>query len=136
MKKVWNMFKVNDKNTRTTSLTFFCCFYCSLWTYFTPFSSVSIVNFYRVNVSWVLFTWVKYVIFILFLVSNISINDTRTEPTSWSSSNSYCFRLPMAKSFELAKLLLGCTSATTYESNSLWLPTGMFVSRWEEIDIY
>ena len=27
-KKVYNMFKVNNKNTRTTSLTLFCCFYC------------------------------------------------------------------------------------------------------------
>ena len=35
------MFKVNNKNTRTTS------------TYFTPFSSVFIVNFEQVNVSWI-----------------------------------------------------------------------------------
>ena len=27
-KKVWNMFKVNNKNTTTTSLTLFWCFYC------------------------------------------------------------------------------------------------------------
>ena len=34
------MFKVNNKETRTTSLT---------WTYFAPCSSVSIVNFAQVN---------------------------------------------------------------------------------------
>ena len=37
------MFKVNNKNTRMTSLT-----------YFTTFSSVSVVDFEQVNVSWVL----------------------------------------------------------------------------------
>ena len=42
------MFKVNSKNTRTTSLTSFWCFCCSLWTYFTPFSSVFIVPFEQV----------------------------------------------------------------------------------------
>ena len=36
------MCKINNKNTRTTSLTSF----------FTPFSSVSIVDFEEVNVSW------------------------------------------------------------------------------------
>ena len=35
------MFTVNNKDTRTTSLT-----------YFTPFSSVSIIDFEQVNVSW------------------------------------------------------------------------------------
>ena len=39
------MFKVNNKNTRTTSLKSFLCFYCYLWTYLPPFSSVSIVDF-------------------------------------------------------------------------------------------
>ena len=29
------MFKVNNKNTRTTSMTSFWFFYCQLWTYFT-----------------------------------------------------------------------------------------------------
>ena len=37
------MFKVTNKNTRMTSLT-----------YFTTFSSVSVVDFEQVNVSWVL----------------------------------------------------------------------------------
>ena len=36
------MFKVNNKNTKTTSLT-----------YFTPFFSVSDDDFEQVNVSWV-----------------------------------------------------------------------------------
>ena len=42
-----NMFKVNNKDTRTTSMLL----YCYLWTYFTPFSSFSIVEFEQVNVS-------------------------------------------------------------------------------------
>ena len=46
------MFKVDNKNTRTTSLMLFCCFYCLLWTYFTPFFSVFIVDFEQVNVTW------------------------------------------------------------------------------------
>ena len=29
---VWNMFKVNNKDSRTTSLTLFWCFHCRLWT--------------------------------------------------------------------------------------------------------
>ena len=45
------MFKNNNKNTSTTSLTLFWWFYCSLWTYFTPFSCVLIVDFEHVNVS-------------------------------------------------------------------------------------
>ena len=39
------MFKINNKDTRTKSMT--------LRTYFTPFSSVFVVNFEQVNVSWV-----------------------------------------------------------------------------------
>ena len=30
-KKVWNMFKVNNKDTKTTSTTSFWCLYCWLW---------------------------------------------------------------------------------------------------------
>ena len=29
---VWNMFKVNNKDTRATSMTSFWCLYCQLWT--------------------------------------------------------------------------------------------------------
>ena len=50
-KEVWNMFKVYNKN-RTTSSTSFWWFYCKLWTYFTPFSSVFIVEFDQVHVTW------------------------------------------------------------------------------------
>ena len=28
------------------------CFYCLLWTYFTPFSSISVVDFEQVKISW------------------------------------------------------------------------------------
>ena len=41
---MWNMFKVNKKDTRMTSMTSFWCLYCFLWTYSTLFSSVSIAD--------------------------------------------------------------------------------------------
>ena len=46
------MFKVNNKETRTTSLTSFWFLYCWHWTYLTPCSSASIVNFEHVNADW------------------------------------------------------------------------------------
>ena len=50
--KVWDMFKIMNKNARTISVTYFRGFYRQLWTYFTPFSSVSIVDFEQVSVKW------------------------------------------------------------------------------------
>ena len=50
--KVWNMFKVNNKDSRMTSMTSFWCLYCWLRTYFTPCSSVSISNFEHVIAGW------------------------------------------------------------------------------------
>ena len=41
------MFKVNNKDTSTTSMASFWYLYCKLLTYFTPCSSVSIVNVER-----------------------------------------------------------------------------------------
>ena len=46
------MFKVDNKDTRTTPLTSFWCLYFLNWTYFTPCSSVSIVNFEHVIGDW------------------------------------------------------------------------------------
>ena len=46
------MFRVNNKNTRTTPLASFWYLYCSLWTYFTVCSSVSIADFEQVNAGW------------------------------------------------------------------------------------
>ena len=43
------MFKVNNQNTRTTSMASFWSFYCYFWTYFPPFSNVSIDNFEQVT---------------------------------------------------------------------------------------
>ena len=51
--------KVNDKDTRTTSLASFRCRYCELWTYLTPYSNFSVVNFEQVNGSWTV-VWVKH----------------------------------------------------------------------------
>ena len=42
------MFKVNNKDARTTPLVSFWYLYC----YFTPFSIVSIVNFEQINAGW------------------------------------------------------------------------------------
>ena len=63
---MWNVFKVNNKNPRTSSLPLFLCFCCELWTYFTPFSSASIVDFQQVNISW-------YSILLVFVVYHISV---------------------------------------------------------------
>ena len=43
------MFKINNKDSRTT-LTSFSCIYCELRTYFTHFSSVCIVDFEQANI--------------------------------------------------------------------------------------
>ena len=59
------MFKFNNKNTKTTSMTSFRWFYCQLWTCLTRFYSVSIVEFEQVIVSWE-YEWdKKEVIFVL-----------------------------------------------------------------------
>ena len=44
------MFKVNNKDTRPTSLTSFWCLSCKLWTYFIPFSRIPIADLEQVNV--------------------------------------------------------------------------------------
>ena len=61
------MFKGDNKNTRTTSLTLFWCFYCHLWTYFTPFSSVFIADFEQSNVSSNVFIFKRKVLCDMFL---------------------------------------------------------------------
>ena len=40
-KKFWNMFTVNNKETRTRQMTSFRCLYCYLWTHFVPYSSIA-----------------------------------------------------------------------------------------------
>ena len=50
LEELGNMFKVNRKDTRTTSLTSFGCLYCQIWKYFIHFSSAYIVDFEQVNV--------------------------------------------------------------------------------------
>ena len=45
---VWNLFKVNNKDTRRTSATSLWCLYCWLWIDFTHCSSVSIVDLEQV----------------------------------------------------------------------------------------
>ena len=42
------MFKINDKYTKTTTVTSFWCLYSLLWSYYPPFSIVSNVDFGQV----------------------------------------------------------------------------------------
>ena len=51
-KKMYNMFRVNTRDTRTTSIISFWCPYCQLLAYFTPFSRVSIADFEHIFVCW------------------------------------------------------------------------------------
>ena len=48
-----NLFKVNNEDTRMTSLTSVWCCYFWLWTDFTHCSGVSIVDFEQVHADWV-----------------------------------------------------------------------------------
>ena len=49
---VWNLFKINNKVTRMTSMTLLWCLYCQLLTDFTHCSTVSMFDFEQVNTSW------------------------------------------------------------------------------------
>ena len=49
---MWNLFIVNNKEIRTTSLLFWCLYHCQLRTDFTNCSGVSIVDFEQVNANW------------------------------------------------------------------------------------
>ena len=46
------MFKINNKDIKTKSMTLFWCLYCKLWTYFTPSTSVSIFDIEQIDVFW------------------------------------------------------------------------------------
>ena len=60
------MFKVNNKDTRTTPLASFWCLYCWFWTYFTPCSSVSTVIFEHVIAGWVDCLIIVYLLIVIF----------------------------------------------------------------------
>ena len=47
--EVWNLFKVYNKDTRTTSVTSFWCLYSEPWTDFIHCYEVSIVDFEQIN---------------------------------------------------------------------------------------
>ena len=62
IKKVWKMFKVNNKDAKTMSVTLFWDLYCKLWTYFTLFPMLFMVDFEQVNVCWYsIIMWGSYV---------------------------------------------------------------------------
>ena len=50
------MFKVSNKDTRTTTMASFWYLYCELCTYVTPCSCISIVKFEQVITGWVCIT--------------------------------------------------------------------------------
>ena len=50
--KICSKLTIKTPEHQNESMTLFWCFYCYFWTYFTPFSSVSIVDYEQVNVSW------------------------------------------------------------------------------------
>ena len=52
--KVWNLFKVNNNDIRTKSVTSFSWFYCYFWTDFTYWSCVSICDFEQGNAGWLI----------------------------------------------------------------------------------
>ena len=49
---MWNIFKVNNKDTRTTTWRRSSVFIVNFEIYFTPSTSVSNVNFEQVNAGW------------------------------------------------------------------------------------
>ena len=51
-KKIWNMPKVNNNDTRMKSKKSLSCFNYQLWTQFTLFSIKSVAEFGQVNVCW------------------------------------------------------------------------------------
>ena len=79
------MFKVNNKDTRTTPLASFWCICCLLWTYFTPCSSVSIVNFECVNADWDV--WKIYQIIPPINSTFPQLNPLSANPTKWSNKH-------------------------------------------------
>ena len=55
------MFRINNEDIRTTSISSFWYLYCYLWSYFIPFSSISIVHFEQVKVCWEVTFWMYWV---------------------------------------------------------------------------
>ena len=47
--KLRNLFRIKNKDTRTTLFKSLCCLYCQLWTDFTTTSSVPVLDFQQVN---------------------------------------------------------------------------------------
>ena len=54
---VWNLFKANNKDTRTSSTTLFWCLYWQFWTGFTCSSGVSMTDFEQVHTGWLIYFW-------------------------------------------------------------------------------
>ena len=51
-KQLRNLFKVNNKDTKMTSLTSFWCLHSELWKKFTNCSDIPIVDFERITADW------------------------------------------------------------------------------------
>ena len=96
------MFKVNNKDTRTTPLASFWYLSCLLWTYFTSCFSVSIVSFGKINAGWGFIYWLG--IFIDWFKSSIIIR-THFIIVIWSW---YDMEYRFSWSFRIAELDVEC----------------------------
>ena len=50
---MWNIFRVNNKDTRATPIKWFWCLYCKLWMDSAHYFDVSINDFEQVNADWI-----------------------------------------------------------------------------------
>ena len=80
---VWDLFKVYNKHSRTTSISFWCL-YCYLWTNFTYCSGISIVGFEQADAGWI-HVLTKSVFSTISLVLNLQENSMLPEALSLHS---------------------------------------------------
>ena len=116
------MFKVNNKNIWTRSMTSFWCFYFWLLTYFTPFSSAFIVNFEQLNVNWVVIS--NSGIWWRILTTMLSMSGTWT-CTQWYPTENIIINLtqlrPMVHSYRNRSMDFHCKSIDWFLFVSLCL---------------
>ena len=70
-RRMSNLFKVHNNDTRTAS-TLFWCLYCQTWTDLTHSSDATIINFEQVNASWDCMKLSSYPLNVDYLVSNLN----------------------------------------------------------------
>ena len=84
------MFRVNNKDTRTTAMGSFWCLYCLLWTYFTTCSSIFMVNFEHVIAGWVgSFLLHEFFLIVICKLGTISPETSKKAYALWVLSKFY-----------------------------------------------